>query len=413
MMAEFLVLRINKPATHGSWIAVDSAGNRITSLVSGELSAAAPAAAGRRLVVLVPGTEVVLTQTQLPVRSPAKIMQMLPYSLEERVAEDVDRLFFAAGQRDGDGNVTAAVVSRTLLESWLSSLEDAGLQPDAIYPDTQGVPRSPGSLNLVLDGPRVFVGVADHLPLVFEGLSISSALGVITADVDDQALQHIVVYCDAQDNERYADTWARLRDSVASLDVHVLPDGPLPRFAAELMNEPGVNLLQAGYTPRSDWQPLLRPWRAAAGFLLGLLILTVGVEAAELYSLSSRDKALSETLEARCLKVFPGSGSLSACRSQVEQRLGSNPSGGDGTNPRPFLNTLLSVGAAVGNQADLQSMNFRNGIMDLKIIAPNVETLDKIQRQVSSAEGLQAEIQSANPTDAGVEGRLQIKGVGQ
>ena len=38
MMAEFLVLRINKAATHGSWLAVDAAGTRITSLESGELS---------------------------------------------------------------------------------------------------------------------------------------------------------------------------------------------------------------------------------------------------------------------------------------------------------------------------------------------------------------------------------------
>ena len=408
-MAEFLILRINKAATHGSWIAVDGDGNRVSAMAAGELAQAAQEAQGRRLIVLVPGAEVVLTKTHMPVRSQAKIMQMLPYSLEEAVADDVDRLFFAPGARDTDGNVTAAIVARPLLEDWLLRLAEADLTPHAIYPDTQGVPRTPGSLNLVLEGPRLFVGVAEQLPLVFEGFSISSALSVITADVDDQTLRHIVVYCDGADNERYEETWARLRKSAASVDVHVLPDGPLARFGAALVNEPGVDLLQGPYAPRSDWRPLLRPWRAAAGFLLALLVLVVGVEAAELFKLSARDQELTTTLEAKCRKVFPGSSSLSACRSQLERSMANRDSGAGG-DQREFLSTLLSVGAAVGQQAELQSMNFRNGIMDLKIVAPDVETLDKIQRQVTAGGKLEAEIQSANPTDAGVEGRLQIKG---
>lgn len=407
-MAEFLILRINKDATHGTWIGVDGAGNRVTNLSSGGLSDAVDEARGRRLIVLVPGAEVVLTRAAMPVRSQAKILQMLPYSLEESVAEDVDRLFFAPGARDTDGNVTAAIVARDLLETWLSRLAEAGLTPHALYPDTQGVPRTPGSLTLVLDGPTVFIGIADQLPLVFEGLSISNALSVITADVDDQTLRHIVVYCDAADNERYESTWARLRESAASVDVHVQPDGPLPRFAAALINEPGVNLLQGSYAPRSDWRPLLQPWRAAAAFLGGLLILVVGVEAAELFTLSNRDEALTSTLEAKCRTVFPGSSSLSACRSQLERHMGERTQ--DSGDQRQFFSTLLAVGTAVGKQAELQSLNFRNGIMDLKIVAPNVETLDKIQRQVSAGGSLQAEIQSANPTDAGVEGRIQIKG---
>ena len=407
-MAEFLILRINKAATHGSWIAVDGSGNRVTALTAGELHDAAGDAQGRRLIVLVPGAEVVLTQATLPVRSQAKILQMLPYSLEESVAEDVDRLFFAPGNRDSDGKLVAAIVSRQLLENWLARLTEAGLSPHAVYADTQGVPRTPGSLTLVIDGPRVFIGIAGRLPLVFEGLSISSALSVITADVDDQTLRHIVVYCDAADNERYEGTWARLRESAASVDVHVQPEGLLPRFAAALVNEPGINLLQGPYAPRSDWAPMLRPWRAAASLVAALLLLVVGVEGAELYTLSKRDSELTSALENKCRAVFPGSSSVSACRSQLERRLGE--SGGDSGQQQQFFTTLLSVGTAVGTQAELQSLNFRNGIMDLKIVAPNVETLDKIQRQVSSGSGLQAEIQSANPTDAGVEGRLQVKG---
>ena len=48
--------------------------------------------------------------------------------------------------------------------------------------------------------------------------------------------------------------------------------------------------------------------------------------------------------------------------------------------------------------------------MNLRVLAPDVSTLDKIQRGIAAGGNLKVDIQSANPVDGGVEGRLQIKG---
>ena len=47
----------------------------------------------------------------------------------------------------------------------------------------------------------------------------------------------------------------------------------------------------------------------------------------------------------------------------------------------------------------------------MRVGARDVDSLDKLRRLVSDR-GLQAELQSSNARDTGVEGRVQIKGPG-
>ena len=56
-------------------------------------------AAGRRVCVLVPGTDVLLAEPEFPVKAGAKLQQVVPYALEEQLAEDIDDLHFAIGKR--------------------------------------------------------------------------------------------------------------------------------------------------------------------------------------------------------------------------------------------------------------------------------------------------------------------------
>jgi hypothetical protein len=50
--------------------------------------------------------------------------------------------------------------------------------------------------------------------------------------------------------------------------------------------------------------------------------------------------------------------------------------------------------------------------MELKLAAPSVDTLDRVQRQVEAGGELDANILSANPRDEGVEGRIQVAEAG-
>src|SRR5688500_4938727 len=103
-MPEFLVVRLHAaaaaPGVGAEWIVMDGTGARRSNVQSGPLELASAAAAGRKVVVLVPGTDALLAEPVLPVKSGAKLAQVVPFALEEHLAADVEHLHFAVGKRD-------------------------------------------------------------------------------------------------------------------------------------------------------------------------------------------------------------------------------------------------------------------------------------------------------------------------
>lgn len=411
-MSEYLVVRLAAESSDAAWIVLDAAGHRLSQPVSGPLSEVGPAAANRRVILLVPGLSVVSSRASLPVKSQARLQQMLPYSLEEKVADDVDRLHFAAGPRDKSGEMTVAVVARDLLDHWLTQCEQAGFSPYRAYSESDGVPDTPGSVTLVVEGDRTYGRGADQTPFVLEGLALGDVLDVLRADGDDDSeLRHIVLYADDAGHARCEGELAELRERTSSIDVQLLPDGPLPRFGSSLINQPGSNLLQGLYSPKSNWGALLKPWRLAAGLLLGFALLTMLGEGARYLSLSRQDQALSALLETGCQRSFQAA-RLSTCQSEVQRRLA--PQGAavpGGSSESGFLATLTAFSGARDANSQIEALSFRNGVMDLRVQAPSVPVLDELARNVGAGGAFQVNIQSANPTDNGVEGRLQIVGL--
>ncbi|HET7922784.1 MAG TPA: type II secretion system protein GspL, partial [Gammaproteobacteria bacterium] len=141
-MAETLFLHLPAADQAVGWLPVDTLGNRIGRVQQGGLTDAAAAARGRRLRVLVPGVHISLLRTSVPTRNPQKLLQAVPFALEDLLAEDIESLHFAIGPRDADG-CSVAVLQRARLEQWLQQLADAGLKADELIPDMLALPAHP------------------------------------------------------------------------------------------------------------------------------------------------------------------------------------------------------------------------------------------------------------------------------
>jgi type II secretory pathway component PulL len=72
--------------------------------------------------------------------------------------------------------------------------------------------------------------------------------------------------------------------------------------------------------------------------------------------------------------------------------------------------TLAALGEALGQApgTDMEALSYRDNTTDVRLLAPSVDSLDKIQH-TATERGLTAEIQSATPRGAKVEGRLKFK----
>src|ERR1700758_1450840 len=98
-MADWL-LRLPRTAQEpATWLIASAGGAPLAATQSGPLAVAVGAAAGRRVCVLVPGSDGLLGDPELPTRSGVKLQQLVPYALEEHLADNIDELHFAIGRR--------------------------------------------------------------------------------------------------------------------------------------------------------------------------------------------------------------------------------------------------------------------------------------------------------------------------
>jgi general secretion pathway protein L len=153
-MNQFLVLRIADPC---SWVITAADGSRLGPVATGNLADAAPVAKERQVVVIAPGSSVTLAQPELPVKSGAKLAQVVPYAMEESLAGEVEQFHFAIGATGADGSTQVAALRREEMRGWLDVLASAGIEPQAVVPDTLCVPDNPGKTVAVIDSGLLLV----------------------------------------------------------------------------------------------------------------------------------------------------------------------------------------------------------------------------------------------------------------
>jgi general secretion pathway protein L len=417
-MAEYLVIRL--PTDHeaaADWIAVDGNGTRIGAPVTGPLEEAAKDIGDRDTIVLVPAATVLTTTVDIPVKRGPRLLSALPFALEEQLADDVEDLHFAAGSRDESGTLPVAIVSHAHMRSWLDRLEDANITPDRIVPENNGLARIPGTLSLLVAEDLVMFNDGAQNEFVLQGVKPSDALAVAGAlnDADDDepnATGHLLVYCEPSDEQRFEHDWIALRHELASVDINLLRDGVLPRLAVTVASGRGIDLLQCRYGARTEIATLFRPWRVAALLLLGLGIVGLAGKGVDLYRLGQEEAALKAQFSEIYREMRPQDNReiLDPVATVNSIRRGS----GGPSAAQVFLPSLqqLSVAIQQNSSAEIEAISYRAGVIDVRLTAPDVATLDSIQKIVSSSGRFAASIQSTDQVGDKVSSRIQIREAG-
>ncbi|MGH8496448.1 MAG: type II secretion system protein GspL [Gammaproteobacteria bacterium] len=414
-MAEFLVIRLRAAAmTPPSWVLVNHDGARLSGVEKGSLELAARRIDGRRVIALVPATEVLMTAANLPVRGGTKLLQALPFALEEQLAEDVDRLHFAPGARsDSQGGLPVAVTSRANLDAWLERFAAAGIRPQVLMPDAYALPPAPGSVSVLLDRDLVYLRREGQQPLVFQGMLLDQALELAGIGTDDASppasATRLSIYLGQRRHQGQSALWNDLRERFADVEIKLLPQGPLPHLAVHAARQSEINLLQGAYTPATSTTALWRPWRLAASLAAVCLAIALGIQGVEHFKLSADESRLDARIAEEFGRALPNTPMSTDPQRQIERELQALHGGG--TGEKPFLEILSVLGTVLLETPDarVEALSFRNDVMDLRLTVPNVGALDQIKRLVAERGRLETEIRSANPRDEAIEGRLTLK----
>jgi general secretion pathway protein L len=356
-----------------------------------------------------------LAEPELPPGSGPKLVRAVPFALEEHLTEDVDQLSFAIGRRRERGTPVAAV-SRSLMQTWVSELESAGLHPQAIYADISLIPENPGQTVLWLEETRLAVRRPGAIPFVVELAPIKEALmvaGVIADPLDAAAAaapkpkESALLYVTRDDWENVQGDFEQLVEEFESFKVQLLPDGPLPWLARGLDGTDAVNLLQGEFARTSDYSARWRQWRVAAFVAAALLSVHVIAQALQIRQSKHESAALDLEISQVFSTAMPGDAAADP-RRQMQTRLEQVHRLEAG--PQHFLSVLHSLSAALAStpKITISAMSYRDDSLDMTVNAPSLAALAQLSQLVGK-DGLAAEIQSSNPVGNGVEAHMHLR----
>jgi general secretion pathway protein L len=411
-MPDWLLLRLphnaEEPAT---WLIADSQGAPQSPPQAGPLALAAARVAGRRVCVLVSGADVLLAEPDVPVRTGAKLQQLVPYALEEHLAEDIDALHFALGKRATDSmRVPVAVVSRALLDEWLATLRVSGIEPDVVYADSDLLPRNPGQAVALLERDTVAVRAPGASAVTLPAEALAEALRIAQSGADSTATggRGLVLYTGAAEWEQHVAQIESMRPQFDGIQVQLLGAGPLALLAQQLPAGSAINLLQGAYAPSAtrvlDW----RAWRVAAILLACLFGLHVAGKTAELQLLKKREHQVDASIRATLRSALPGETYGADARRSMERRLAATRGAGGGL--LPALQALVQARDAAPGTS-VQALNFHDGTLEMRLSAADAVSLDQLS-QLLRNNGWDANLIGGTNAGSRYEGRIEVRANG-
>jgi len=362
-----------------------------------------PPGAERALTfVWTPAADTMLTSARLPTKSPRKIIQALPYALEDRLLGDPESLHFA-WRPEADGSLSVAVTARARLQSWMERLDRAKLRPASLCPSTLLVPWAVDSWSMAFVGNEILVRTGP----------VSGFVCPVTGDQPPALLAAAAQEAMRQENPPdvllvfHATSGFPLESWSRALGM------PLRKEAGSLwdkLSDPGapLNLLQGQYEPSSAIGESLRPYRVAL-ILLGLwLVSSLGYDLSDWWKLQREHAAIRQEMNQILTSSFPETRTIidpaTQMQKAVEQLLARR-----GQGEQELLPMLSKVAAAKRNDSNvrLRSIRYADQSLTVELTWKTPSSPEAWKAALESA-GLRAEVLSLTPRTGEVDGRIRL-----
>lgn len=403
-----LIIQLAKDVeTNARWLRIEP-GQGATPVATGSLADLATQTAGAQIVVLVPGTDINLTQISVPTTNKQRMLKAIPFALEDQVAQNVEDVHFALGTRDADGKISTAIVSRERMDAWTAKLADAGIYPHAIVPDVLVLPNEENSWSLLTDGDLLYVS---HERNKCYCLDLENAPFMLTLLLDESGKDEqrsLIFYGDEAQGEHLNPHAENISFEIRALNGGLLELLEQQKKGIEL--DKSINLLQGDYSRREQIGKLWRPWRFAASLAGVWFVLQMTISIYDVSVLEGKKEALQKEVEQVYRSAFPQAKKIVNAKVQMQREL-DKLRGGSGGDKVGFLNLLADSGNAFRQTGGLvlKSVRYKNNSLDVELEVSNLQLLDQLKQKLTNESQLAVEIQSAAAKDNKVQGRLNIK----
>jgi general secretion pathway protein L len=404
-MRHSLLIRLHNEVKQVSWAIFDAAGRVLESATR----VAIDTVPKRSAWVLIPGTEVLLTQADIPSKQWQRIVQAVPYALEEQLVAEVENLHFAVGKRDPQsGLIAVAVIARARLVAYLQQLNAAGITPILLMPDILAVPKPVEGWGVLYFDNVVLVRSGLYAGFAIEPSNLGVVLPIALRDSPGPSPSQITVFKGPQTVEFLTE----LRALGLPLKEASQESGELAWLAQGIVANNPLNLLQGDYRPRDKVAMLWRPWRLTVALLIIWGGFQVGKQWLEYQELKQQYQAITVAIEKVYRDSFPEARKIVNPRVQMEQQLQAlrRLQGRSTLQEEMFLALFNQMSTPLKQTVglELKRLDYRQGVFNVDLEVTNWQELEQLKQRLSNL-GLTAKIQAAANRNNRIESRLRIQ----
>ncbi|TCV83415.1 type II secretion system protein GspL [Sulfurirhabdus autotrophica] len=361
--------------------------------------------------VVVPASMVLLAQVRVPTRNRRKMLQLLPYAVEEKLMYDPDAIHVAAGPQLLNGETVVALIDKGWMKRVLSELQSNGLLPRQMLPETLLPCVSPGKWTMVWNGREGFVRKDSVSGSSIDGGNLETPplglmLAVKEAAAKGNAPQKIRLQLTKGAEMPSLESWA------TKLDVAVSLEPIWEWYSATDKLDKGINLLQGEFAPagfNSDWLTKYKLPLILAGLIL---LLQFGGGITEWSILTYQKHQLENQIQQFFHQAFPEAKVIVDAPLQMQRNLAQLRHAKGLSDPTDFLPMLAKVVPLLSQSGMViaQDLQYDNGILKISLQLKASQTAEQIRSRFQNA-GVKMEVEKIEVLKSGgIIAHLIVKG---
>ena len=394
-MTKQLLISIQNPhPEQASWIIIDEKGAIQESVVLGNMADLKRFAHGYEVSVIIPGEDVLLTQVTLPKLNRQRLLQAVPFALEETLIDDIQHLHFALGDYQADNTFPVAVIAKSKIEKWLNTLKENGIAPSKMIPATLAIPYHAGDFSIYVNDETCIVRNGKYHGFICDTNHLNTYL-----DLQPKA-DGIHLY-------RFSEnTIAFNSDSIAVNEINLVGKNVLENMHDWLLTQPTINLLQGHYQSRQKTTVTKKIWLGVAAAGIAWVTLVLLNNLVSFFILQQASNKTEQAINKIYKQHFPDATAIVAPRERMESKLKKITAQ---SNKNDLLVLLSIVGNSLNKTPDLhlQTLDFRDNRLNLTVLSASFASLDAFSQSLKQ-QGLIIKQQSADMAGTQVKANLFI-----
>lgn len=335
-----------------------------------------PAAA--QTVVILAASRILLTHVKLPDVGTAKLRDLLPYAVEEKLLAEPESIHVIAAARRPSGDTPVAIIDRAWLRQQLAALAVHGIRPHKMLPETLLPRLESNGWSMVWHGHGGFVRTGANAGFAVDGGDARTPPIALSIALDEaRAAQNAPTKL-----MLYLAHGATQPDWSQALHLMIENRGAWTWQDADPGAAQAFNLLQGEFVPprkQQHWRKTLRPAAMLVGVMLAVHLLGSAIDWARL---AWEKRQLQQEMRTLFQQSFPEAVAIVDPALQMQRNLSQLRRAHGASDNADFLLLLGNVAPALP-QAKIFAVKYEQDQLQIEL------SLDDPQQQAPLLEKLQ------------------------